>query len=223
MNRMIFLEPLWKLHVGYHLNELRKYPPPGYEFIIPKNVANKNIVSRFSNNAFAPTIYSYLGQFIPLNLIKSYTYSKISQVQDNCELVYCCNHLSFRNRPWIAELDAIWDPIGPSYKVFRLFENILEQTICSQYCRAVLTFSEFSRQIWLSTLKSKEARDKVSFLPRAVHSKPTMANNTGDDHFHLLFIGSANLAGEFEMRGGKEVLETFRVLNHNNPRVPFNY
>ncbi|MGI0079062.1 MAG: hypothetical protein ACRECH_05510 [Nitrososphaerales archaeon] len=29
----IYIEPSYKLHVGYHLNELVPFPPPGYEFV----------------------------------------------------------------------------------------------------------------------------------------------------------------------------------------------
>jgi glycosyltransferase involved in cell wall biosynthesis len=215
--RRVFLEPLWKLHVGYHVNELAPYPPQGYEFVLPKT-SGERLIPALSQRSFTPGLYTFLGQVAPLSLLRSFLHSKMASVPDDCDLVYCCHHFSFRKQPWVAEIDAIWDPIGPGYRVFRLFQPIVERIIRARSCRGVLVFSDFSKQVLLSGLRHPDASEKVTVLPRAVRPKSAVARHDNED-FHLLFMGSANLAGEFEMRGGKEVLDAFRILSAHYPGV----
>ena len=217
MTRKVFLEPLWKLHVGYHVNELAPCPPQGYEFVLPKSNDGR-LIPALSQKSFTPRLYSLLGEVMPLHLVKSFLDSRIANVPDDCDLVYCCHHFSFRKEPWVAEIDAIWDPIGPGYRMFRALRPLVERAVLSKNCRAVLVFSDFSKQVLLSALRHPEAREKVTILPRAVRLKPATASHQNED-FHLLFMGSANLAGELEMRGGKEVLEAFRILSARYPAV----
>jgi glycosyltransferase involved in cell wall biosynthesis len=217
MTRKVFLEPLWKLHVGYHVHELAPCPPQGYEFVLPKTSAGRLIPS-LSQRTFTPGLYTLLGQVAPVSLLRSLLDSKIANVPDGCDLVYCCHHFSFRKQPWVAEIDAIWDPIGPGYRVFRLFQPLVERIIRADSCKAVLVFTDFSKQVLLSALRHPEAKEKVTVLPRAVRPKTAVASHQNED-FHLLFMGSANLAGEFQMRGGKEVLDAFRILSARYPAV----
>jgi glycosyltransferase involved in cell wall biosynthesis len=53
---------------------------------------------------------------------------------------------------------------------------------------------------------------KIDVLPRAVR-KREFVKKGNNDKVSLLFVGSANLSGAFEMRGGKELLEAFAILN----------
>ena len=59
---------------------------------------------------------------------------------------------------------------------------------------------------------------KVEVVPLAVRQKDFAKDYSHKETIKLLFIGSANIAGEFEINGGKEVLEAFIHLTkkYNN-------
>jgi glycosyltransferase involved in cell wall biosynthesis len=120
--------------------------------------------------------------------------------------------LIFRDEPWVLEIDAVWDPIGSGAWYFRNCSEIVEHAFVSEYCRKILCACEFSRNTLMSLFDCSKFEQKIDILPRAVHPKEFIRKPAGDK-IGLLFVGSANLSGAFEMRGGKEVLEAFTILS----------
>lgn len=213
--RDVFLSPLWRLHVGYHLRELAPFPPPGYRFLLPTEgpALPVGLVSRLP---IALSLLHAAARVAPVNLLKA-ALDERSGSQPPAALAYCCHHVSFGSRPWVIEMDAVWDPIGPDPRQFRRFWPKVESLLASADCKRVLVFSEFSRQTLLSLTQRPELRKKVLVLPRAVRAKEVPRRREQDGAFHFLFVGSANVAGVFEMRGGKEVLAAFRRLWRQYP------
>lgn len=207
--RDVYLSPLWKLHVGYHLTELAQYPPEGYRFLLPRRRPGVGVFDLFSKLPIALSLLHGASRFAPVNLLKPALEARLGG-PPAAALTYCCHHVSFDQRPWVIEMDAVWDPIGPDPRQFRRYWPRVQSILASEACRGVLVFSEFSRRTLLS-ISRPELGDKVVVLPRAVHVKERLAR-PARRAFNLLFVGSANVAGMFEMRGGKEVLEAFRRL-----------
>ena len=105
------------------------------------------------------------------------------------------------------------DPIGPSVSQFKKYKKVIERSFSSNLCKKILCFDDFSRKTLLSLIDCSIFEQKIDILPRAVHKKQFVKKSDGEK-IKLFFIGSANLSGEFEMRGGKEVLEAFPILSH---------
>jgi len=210
-SRKVYLEPAWKLHVGYHLRELVPYPPEGYQFLVNKDTT-EGMFHRISQWGFSYKLMSVMHHLAPLNLLKSYLERFLKKAPEGIDLTFSLNHMIFRKEPWIIETDAVWDGIGPNARYFKKYKKIVERTFASEYCKKILCFSEFSQKTLLSFMDCSQFEAKIDIMPRAVHSKE-FTKKTDDKKVILLFVGSANLSGEFEMRGGKEVLEAFSILS----------
>lgn len=211
VNKKVYLEPTYKLHIGYHLQELVPYPPPGYEFVVNEGTS-EGLFKWLSRNTFSYKLTTGISRLLPSVLIKSYLGRFVNGPPDGAELTFSLNHLIFRKEPWVIEIDATWDPIGPSVNHFRWFRKVAERTFTSDYCMKVFCACEFSRKTLLSLMDCSSFVEKIDILPRAVHGKKSV-KKAGDNKVRLFFLGSANLSGAFEMRGGKEVLEAFPVLS----------
>jgi len=211
--RDVFLSPLWKLHVGYHLNELAPYPPDGYRFVMAAKKRGARVFDLASKLPLALSLLHGAARLAPINLLKSALDARLGGVPPDVALTYCCHHVSFDERPWVIEMDAVWDPIGPDPRQFRRYWPKADAMLASDACKRVLVFSEFSRQTLLSISRHDGMEEKVVVLPRAVRAKEHVPRRRPGRAFNLLFVGSANVAGMFEMRGGKEVLAAFRSLS----------
>jgi glycosyltransferase involved in cell wall biosynthesis len=213
----VYLEPAWKLHVGYHLRELVPYPPEGYQFVVNKDTA-EGVFHRISQWGFSYRLMSEMFRLAPLNLIKSYLERFLKKAPEGTDLTFSLNHLIFRKEPWVIEIDAVWDPVGPNTRYVRKCKKVVERAFASEYCRKIFCACEFSRKTLLSLLDCSQFEQKVDILPRAVHSKE-FTKKGNDGKVSLLFVGSANLSGAFEMRGGKEVLEAFAILRQKHKNL----
>ncbi|MFC2002724.1 glycosyltransferase family 4 protein [Chloroflexota bacterium] len=205
------MEPTYKLHVGYHHQELLPYPPQGYEFVVNEGISD-GLFKWISRNPLSYKLTSTISQLVPSVLIRAYIGRFINHPPVGTHITFSLNHLIFRKEPWVIEIDATWDPIGPSVKYFKKYRGIMERAFASDYCKRVFCACEFSRQQLISLVDCSGFEQKIDILPRAVHRKE-FTKKIGGKKVRLFFLGSANLAGAFEMRGGKEVLEAFIVLN----------
>jgi len=212
-NRKIYLEPTYKLHVGYHLRELMPYPPAGYEFVVSEG-NHYGLAKWVSGHSFAYRLFTGVSGMVPSVLMKSYVGRYISKPPQGTVLTFSLNHLILRKEPWVIEIDATWDPIGPSAGHFKTYKGVVERTFASDYCKKVFCACEFSKNTLLSLMDCSKFEQKIDILPRAVHRQEFTKKPGDDQKVKLFFLGSANLAGAFEMRGGKEVLEAFTILTH---------
>lgn len=210
MKKKVYVDPLWKLHPIYR-KELIPYPPDGYEFIVGEGKAG-SISEQISRMSIAFSLMSKAYAIAPLNLIKSYLEGLLKEIPEDIDLIFSLPHLIFKKRPWIVEMDKVWDPTGPNIWYFKRFKRLIEHSFASEYCKKILCFSEFSKQTILSTLDCSQFEQKLEVLPRAFHKK-TFVKSYNDNKIRLLFMGTASARGTFEIRGGKEVLEAFTILN----------
>jgi glycosyltransferase involved in cell wall biosynthesis len=208
--KKIYIEPTWKLHMGYHVKELIPYPPEGYEFVT-RGGWDERLFDRASSGRGASSLSDWAAYHIPLFLIKSYV-DRFTKKPPDARLTYSCHHLVFRNEPWVVEVGRIWEMIGHNPRHFYRFRGIIERAFASENCKRVLCFTEFSRKTCLSVLNCQGFEHKIDVLPRAVYAKE-FVKSCNHDKVRLLFVGSANLAGLFEYRGGKELLEAFSILS----------
>lgn len=207
----VYLEPTWKLHAGYHLRELIPFPPEGYQFIVNSG-SMESLFGRISKLWFSPKLVAEMYKLAPLNLIKSYLERSQKKVPEGTELTFSSHHIVFRKEPWVIETDAAWDCIGQNAKHFKKYKRIVERAFASENCKKILCWSDFSKRMLLSSLDCSQFENKVTVLPCAVHKKEFTKKASGEK-LTMLFVGSANLSGEFELRGGKEVLEAFTILS----------
>lgn len=214
--KKVYVEPTWKLHMGYHVKELIPYPPEGYEFVT-RGGWDERLFDRASSRRVASSLSDWAAYRIPLFLIKSYV-DRFTKKPPESLLTYSCHHLVFRNEPWVVEIGRIWEMIGHSPRHFCRFKGIIERAFASENCKRALCFTESARKTCLSVLNCQGFEDKIDVLPRAVHPKK-FTKSYKRDGVRFLFVGSANLSGLFEYRGGKEILEAFSILSRRYKNI----
>ena len=205
--KKIYLEPMWKLHSFY--KELISCPPEGYEFIISQTLTEETFEAASKINLSYPLAYQ-LYEIIPLNLIKSY-WERFKKIPEGIDLTYSCGHLIFRKEPWVIDLEYVSMPLGHS-KHFRRYKGLIERTFASRYCKKILCWYEAARKTILSNLDATGFEHKIEAVPLSVRRKNFTKSFNGNK-VKLLFVGSANIPGEFGIKGGAEVLETLLHLN----------
>jgi glycosyltransferase involved in cell wall biosynthesis len=209
--KKVYLEPAWKLHMGYHVRQLIPFPPAGYEFVT-RNGLDERLSNQASGHQLTQSLISQLWMKLPMPLMKSRWDSLTKKPPGDAVLTFASNHLVFRKEPWIADIGRIWEVIGYNLKHFRRYQRIVEEVFASENCRGVLCWTEFSRNTCLANMDCRGFAHKLGTIPLAV-SPRHFTKKFDDNKVRLFFIGSANLAGQFELRGGKEVLETFDILS----------
>lgn len=207
--KRVYLEPVWKLHMGYHRRELIPYPPEGYEFVYPENHTNY-LFEFMSRKVIGSSLRDKLGYVTPLHLLRSETDMFLRKPPAETALTMACNHIVLRNEPWVTEVASIWEDVGQNPEHFKRYKRTIENAFASSNCKGVLHFSNFVKDITLASLNCERFGEKLGVLPRAVHAKNFVKSDK--DEVTLLFTGSANIVGGFDYRGGKEVLEVFRRL-----------
>ena len=205
--RRVFIDPVWKLHVGYHVSELLRYPPDGYQYL-----------ARFSNefealHRVANTPVRMASYSVALELLKSY-FDWTKSRPDDIDLVFCYMKLWTRDNPWVVELDKPWGLVGTGNGIYsQICSTLTERLLSSENCKSILLFSEFAKNLWLSRKGLRKIGSKMEVLSRAVRPKTYSRTYSGGEQIVLLFVGSANLGGQFRLRGGLEAVAAFKRLS----------
>jgi glycosyltransferase involved in cell wall biosynthesis len=214
MVKRIYLEPTFKMHP--YFRELVLHPPEGYEFVVDEGLAEK-VYESVSQMPFAYWLMGQIYKTMPVTLVKSYVERFFKKIPAGVELTFSFGHLVFRREPWVIELGGVTDPVGLHPKYFNRYKHIVEHALASEWCKKILCWTEFTRKSVVMGLDCTAFDHKIEIVPRAVPKK-NFTKSYNDDRVKLFFIGSAAIAGEFEARGGKEVLEAFSILSkkYNN-------
>ena len=209
MNKKIYLEPSWRMHSFWR--ELISHPPQGYEFITRQTYQEK------AYDMLAGVDLSYLLQrkalnrIVPLNLVKAYL-ERFRKIPEGTELTYAVNHLVFRKEPWVVDCEHAATLIGGDINHLQRFRRTVERALSSAYCKSILCWYEAARKSLILSLNCTDFEHKIKTVLPAV-SKKNFTKGFNDNKVKLLFVNSSNISGQFERKGGKEVLEAFGHLN----------
>jgi glycosyltransferase involved in cell wall biosynthesis len=95
----------------------------------------------------------------------------------------------------------------------------MEKAFASRCCKNVLCWSEFTKKTVTDFLDCSRFVHKIEVIPRAVPPQRFSRSQREDEKVRLFFLGSANMAGEFEARGGREAVEAFLILANRYPNL----
>ena len=217
MKKQIYLEPTWKVHIAYR--DLIASPPEGYRFVSAESAVDKVSLAA-SRWQLGPWLLAQGHRLAPLTLLKSYLDRFIRRPPEGTALTFACGHLVFRHEPWVIELGSVADPIGPPpHYNGRRCKHVIETAFASAWCKKVLCWSEVTKRTALSSLDCSQFLHKLEVVPRAVRPRSFVRPPRDSDGVRLMFLGSANMAGEFEARGGREVVEAFLALRQRYDRL----
>ncbi len=211
MNK-IYLDTAGRMHRAYKL--VYDYPPAGYDFIDDPGVVFSIAGNLLKKKYIVYPYMEVLCKLLPMNLLKANA-RRFSKIPSGTDLTYSCGHLIFRPEPWVVEVEWPTQLSGFYMKHLARYRGTIERSLGSHNCRAVLCMSELTKQTVLHHLNCSGFPQKVETIYRAVPSQPMVKTDRNDGIVKLLFVGSANIPGEFEdEKGGKEALEAFLILNN---------
>jgi len=208
MAKKIYFEPAGRIHSSQQ--ELINYPPEGYQFITSKTLLDERIVG--SDLVFHKLRLQVLDRLMPLNLAKAWLDTFLRKIPEDVDLIYSYNHPVFRRRPWVVNVEWAHVLIGRDLRHFTRYKKSVEKLLASEYCRKILTWTEMAKKSMLLNFNCADFEHKIEVLPPAVHSKD-FVKDYSRDKIRLLFIGSVNDPEDFEVKGGKEALQAFAILN----------
>lgn len=212
--KKIYLESAWKLH-SLHKG-LIDNPPPGYEFVTDKS-PQENIFKSASRFGISYLLAHGIDKVIPINLTKS-RMERFRKIPRDTDLLYSCGHLVFRKVPWVVDLEYLSLLVSYNVGHFNRYRKVMQTALASEYCRKIICWTEAGKKTVLLNLDGTKLEPKLVTAYQSVNRR-NFTKNAGSAKVKLLFIGSANILGEFEIKGGREVLEAFTLLRQKYPNL----
>jgi glycosyltransferase involved in cell wall biosynthesis len=185
-------------------------PPIGYRFVT--SASNWDNISNAASKI--DVLYSMqlniLAKLLPPNLCKAYL-ERFKKKPSEADLTYSVGHLVFRKEPWVVDLEFVTQLAGYNYYHFKRFRGLIERVLASEYCRKIICYTDAGKKTILLNMDSEKFGEKIAVVPLSVPKKNFVKKHS-EKYVKLLFVGSANIPGEFEYKGGKEVLAAFSIL-----------
>jgi glycosyltransferase involved in cell wall biosynthesis len=207
--REIYFEVTGKQHSLY--DDLIRYPPDGYNFNTLINNSESLIQRILKINGVTSFLQEYPNKLIPINLTKSYI-EKNKKITSGFWLTYSTGHVIFRSEPWITDLEHVLQFFGWNSRHLFTYKNIIEKKLSSTHCKKIIPWTDAGTKTLLENLDCKRFIDKIETIHLAVHKKE-FKKRYSDNRINLLFVASANFPKDFDIKGGKEVLAAFEILN----------
>jgi len=209
--KRIYVELAGRFHSSY--GSLISYPPEGYEFILEQTPWDRGMHFLMNKDFIYHSFQrKVLTKLLPVHLVKSYLERFVKKPPQGTDLTYSFGHLVFRKEPWILDLEWVHQLTGFSVKFLKRYRRLVENTLTLDYCKKILCYSEVAKRSILANLNCSPFENKIEVVHRAVPKK-NFIKTYDTKKVTLLFIGTANIPGEFELKGGHIVLEAFTILN----------
>jgi glycosyltransferase involved in cell wall biosynthesis len=213
--KRVCLQPLWKVRTDHQW--LMANPPPGYEFFTRQGIEASAIKLTGRVDLIRIFWYRLAKAGVPLHLMKAYL-DKFRPPPAGTELTWAVARLVFRREPWVldllTELPAVL--VGTEWH-FERWKSITRRCLLSPYCRKIVCGTQANREALVKSLDNEALEQKTRVVYTAVPGKEFTKSHSDNSRCRLLFVNSANLSGEFELKGGKEALETFVALRQRYP------
>lgn len=214
MTKKIYLEPAWRMHSGEEAQF--SHPPHGYEFVIPNGLSQRT-VKALSNVGPAYSLLETVNKAVPLILIKAHL-ERLRRRPQGTSLTYSLYHLVFRREPWVIELENICNLSGGNAGFLKRHRRFFEATLASPWCKKIIAWSDTTVRSLFLNLDCSRFAHKIEKVPLTT-SKKSVVKDYNKDKVKLLFVNSANILGNFKLKGGQEVLEAFARLRRQYDNI----
>jgi glycosyltransferase involved in cell wall biosynthesis len=207
--KKIYLDIAGRMHSLY--KQLVDYPPEGYQFVAHSTTWDKAFSAATRLNAIYTFQKRALSKVIPVNLAKAYL-EKFKKPPEGTVLTYSTGHLVFRKEPWVVDLERVTQLTGYNFEHFRRYKGLVERILGADHCKKIICWTEAAKKTVLGNLDCSGFEEKIELVPLAVPKK-NFFKQYNEDKVRLLFVCSATIPGQFDLKGGKEVLEAFDHLS----------
>jgi glycosyltransferase involved in cell wall biosynthesis len=207
--KRIYLDFHGKKHSLY--DNLMNYPPNGYEFITDFTALSKFTKSASSVSFIPNLLMGSMNRLIPISIIKPYL-ERNCILPSDINLIYTSGHVIFKDVPWVVDLEFVTHLAGYNLNLLKRYKEIIEKVLESENCKRIMPWTDAGKKTIVLTFDSEKIQEKVETVYLAVPPK-NFVKKHNKDKIKILFVGSQNLPKDFDIKGGKEVFEAFRILN----------
>lgn len=214
-----------KVYLDFHgrkhslYNNLIKYPPEGYEFVMGTTPLNKFIASA-SNISFLPRLLTRTVDNIvpvPVSIFKPYL-DKNSRLPNDINLIYSSGHVIFKNIPWVVDLEYVTHLAGYNLNSFKRNKSLIQKALESENCMRIMPWTDAGKKTIILSFDSDKIQEKTETVHLAVPKK-NFVKEYKRDKIKILFVSSQNWPQDFDIKGGKGVFEAFNVINKMYPNI----
>jgi hypothetical protein len=211
LRKKVYLDVTWATHSLFR--ELISYPPEGYA-VITDATAWGNMLHKASRIELVHALKrAVVDPLLPLNLIKSLVDRFVERRPPDAVLTYASQHIVLRPEPWVVDVELVHALAGGGLWSFQAYKGLIERALTSPDCKRIITWTEAGKRTVLENLNGAALFDKIEIVYLARHANAHFPKAYGDsDKVKLLFVNSANLPGQFEIKGGHEVIGVFKIL-----------
>lgn len=215
--KTVYIEPAWKLPLSYQA--MLANPPVGYHLFTDKGITDSTLWF-MSSLKFPYRVQSALNRYgIPVHLMKAYL-GRLKRLPARTDLTLAATHVVFRKEPWILDLTTEMPAIlvGSEWH-FHRYKGVVKRLLLSPCCKKVITSIQVGKRALVKSVDGEESEEqKIEVVDSAVPRKE-FAKSFDDRRVKLLFVSSANIPGQFDLKGGKETLEVFVALRRRYANV----
>jgi len=198
--------------------ELFRNPPEGYEYITqdmlnPKKISVQKIGALKRFKILTWLNKKVLRRFIsPHEMIQKL--SQLKEAPEEAEIVHAENCLYFGKKPWIVDMESVNALTGHNKYMLRKNKKLIEETFAKPNCKAIITFTNFAKKTIEANLDTSKFKDKIEVIHYSTKTY-TEKEKRKDNKIRFLFVGSVSNSTpvNFYMKGGKEVIDVFEILN----------
>jgi len=208
-DKLVYLDVAGRMHSLYEL--LLSHPPDGYRVVAKATNWDRALSVATRVNGIYLFQERVLGKLIPVNLAKAYL-ERFKRLPQGTALTYAAGHLVFRKEPWVVDMEFVTQLAGYSAEHFKRYRRLIERTLASDYCRRIICWTEAGKKTVLENMNCEGFKDKVEVVRLSVPKKDFIKDYDAGK-VKLLFVGSSNIPGEFEYKGGIEALKAFVLLS----------
>jgi glycosyltransferase involved in cell wall biosynthesis len=207
--KKVYLDVAGRVHSLY--KELILHPPSGYRFVT--NYPSWDKISSAATRMERLYVFQerVLGKIIPVNLSKAYL-EKFKKSPERTDLTYATGHVVFRDEPWVVDMEFVIQLTGYDVAHFRRYKRFIGKVLASKNCKRIICWTESAKKSVLYNMDCEDFAHKIDVVRLAVPKKTFIKKYDCKEKIKLLFVGSANILGEFEFKGGQEVLKAFMIL-----------
>jgi len=192
------------------------FPPEGYAFIGTKPAALYNLADKATHRKWLRTIVRPLYHAF-LKVFKTtaiFELTKKTPILPEADLVFSGSVIYDSPKPWILYMfDHPTSLAGNNYSLLMKNRDRIEKALLSPNCRKII-YTNQTPIDFMNKIFCREVCDKIILIDSGMkpigQPKDYKKRNS---KIKLLFMGSINNPQDFYIKGGLEVVKTFRKLS----------
>lgn len=212
--KRVYLDVAGRMHSLYRM--LLEQPPEGYVVRRDGGAMDRAFSKAASRDWLFKAVVRHASRIAPPNLVKA-RLERFKRIPGGTDLTFANGHLVFRNEPWVVDMEFATQLAGYDARHFARHRRLIEKRLAHPDCRAIMSWTEAGARTILDNTDSAPFRHKVHVTPLAARPKPALARKDEGSGRTILFVGSVNIPGQFELKGGMEVVAAFERLRDEFP------